>query len=120
MERYVQDIRLKQWCEVIKAANQSGLPRHQWLSENGIGKDAFYYWQRKVRKYYAEQNGLVPTATDSAKSNLVEVPVARSSVNRMEVSPAAVIRIGSMSVEISPDATAEFMESLGRMIHNAL
>ena len=93
MERYVQDIRLKQWCEIIKAANQSGLPRRQWLSENGIGKDAFYYWQRKVRKYYAEQNGLVPTATDSAKSNLVEVPVARDTLALGYILPA-VGRIG--------------------------
>ena len=121
MEKYVQDIRLKQWGELIEAANSSGLPRKVWLEENRISKDAFYYWQRKVRKYYAEQNGLVPAVSanrDSAK--LIEVPIARSASSSITVAPAAVIRIGSMAVEISPSATAEFMEGLGRMIRNAL
>lgn len=119
MEKYVQDIRLKQWYEVIEAANSSGLPRKVWLEENGISKDAFYYWQRKVRKYYAEQNGLVPAVANTDRANLVEVPLARPSAG-VTVAPAAVIRIGSMAVEISSNATAEFMEGLGRMIRNAL
>ena len=119
MEKYVQEIRLKQWCELIEAANSSGIPRKQWLQENGITKDAFYYRQRKVRRYYAEQNGLIPATAGTEKCSLVEVPLAQP-VSCMGVTPAAVIRIGSMSVEISPNASAEFMESLGRMIHHAL
>ena len=119
MEKYVQEIRLKQWCELIEAANSSGLPRKQWLKENGISRDAFYYWLRKVRRYYAEQNGLVPSAANTGKGSLVEVPLARPT-SGMGVTPAAVIRIGSMSVEISPNVSGEFMENLGRMIHHAL
>ena len=119
MEKYVRDIRLKQWCELIESANSSGLPRKQWLKDNGISKDAFYYWQRKVRRYYAEQNGLVPAVSNTDRVSLVEVPIARQTAG-VVVSPAAVIRIGSMTVEISPDASGVFMESLGRMIRNAL
>ena len=119
MEEYVQEIRLKQWCELIEAANSSGLPRKQWLKENGISRDSFYYWQRKVRRYYAEQNGLIPVTAGAEKGSLVEVPLARPALG-MGVTPAAVVRIGSMSVEISPNVSPEFMESLGRMIHHAL
>ena len=119
MEKYVQDIRLKQWCELIEAANSSGQPRKEWLQENGISKETFYYWQRKVRRYYAEQNGLVQVATSIDKVSLVEVPMAQARPG-VSVAPAAIIRIGSMAVEISPNASGEFMESLGRMIRNAL
>lgn len=119
MEKYVQEIRLKQWCELIEAANRSGLPRKQWLQENGISKDAFYYWQRKVRRYYAEQNGLVPTVASTDKVCLVEVPLTHTATGTALI-PSAIIRVGSMAVEISPNASAEFMESLGRMIRNAL
>ena len=119
MEKYVQEIRLKQWCELIEAANRSGLPRKQWLQENGISKDAFYYWQRKVRRYYAEQNGLMPAVGNTDKVSLVEVPLARPTPG-ISAGPAAVIRIGNMAVEISPNASGEFMERLGRMIRNAL
>ena len=119
MEKYVQDIRLQQWAEIIDAANKSGQSRKQWLSENGISKDAFYYWQKKVRKHYAGQNGLVPAAGDGNHAGLVEVPVYRGAVG-CQVIPAAIIRVGSMSVEINPSAPAEFMENLGRVIRNAL
>ena len=119
LEKYVQDIRLKQWSELIEAANRSGQPRIEWLKENGISKDAFYYWQRKVRRYYAEENGLMPAVGNTDKVSLVEVPLARPT-SGITAGPAAVIRIGNMAVEISPNASGEFMERLGRMIRNAL
>ena len=119
MEKYVHDIRLKKWCELIEAANSSGLPRKQWLQENGNSKDAFYYWQRKVRKYYAEQNGMMTAVANTGKVSLVEVPMALP-MPGVPVSSAVIIRIGSMAIEISSNASAEFMESLGRMIRNAL
>lgn len=121
MEKYVQDIRLQEWSKIIAAANESGIPRMQWLEENNITKDTFYYWLKKVRKYWAEQQGLVPASKDEPNNNkLVEVPVAKATAKRMEDQPAAIIRIGSMSIEISSVATPEFMEGLGRMIRNAL
>lgn len=119
MEKYVQDIRLQQWSELINSANKSGLSRKEWLEQNGISKDAFYYWQRKVRKYYAERKGLLPAVQEASTGKLVEVPVARVAMSPLQMS-AAVIRIGNLSVEVSPNASAEFMENLGRMIRNAL
>lgn len=61
----------------------------------------------------------MPAVANADKVSLVEVPLARP-VAGMGVTPAAVIRIGSMAVEISPNVSAEFMENLGRMIRNAL
>lgn len=93
----------------------------QWLKENNITKDAFYYWLHKVRAYWAEQQGLVPAEkAESKDQKLVEVPVVKPVVSQNDVSPAAIIRIGSMSIEINASATSEFMEGIGRMIHNAL
>ena len=120
MEKYVQDIRIQQWAEIIDASNKSGLQRRQWLAENGISKDKFYYWQNKVRKYYAEQNGLIPSTAIEPESKLVEVPIASMKMSSTAMLPAAVIRIGNMSVEINQSASAEFMENLGRMIRHAL
>ena len=120
MEKYIQEIRLKQWAEIIESANKSGLPRRQWLEENGITKDAFYYWYRKVRRYYAEQKGIMPVANEGTSYELVEVPVvAKPDIPATEV-PAAIIRMGSVSVEINQSASANFMENLGRMIRYAL
>lgn len=120
MEKYVQEIRIKQWSELIESANNSLLTRKQWLEKNGISKDAFYYWLRKVRKYYAEQNGLIPTTEDSKTMSLVEVPIAHVPKNATTQTTAAIIRVGNMTIEINSEASTEFMENLGRMIRNAL
>lgn len=120
MEKYVQDVRIKQWSEIIEAANSSPLPRREWLKANGISKDAFYYWQRKVRKAYAEEKGLVPRSSGAGSSSLVEIPVIRERTNAPLQTAAAVIRVGGITVEVSSLASAEFMENLGRMIRNAL
>ena len=40
-DKYVQDVRLQQWAEIIDAVNKSGQTRKQWLAENEISKDAF-------------------------------------------------------------------------------
>lgn len=44
-------VRISQWGLLIKAANESSLSRAEWCKTNGISENAFYYWQRKVRKY---------------------------------------------------------------------
>ena len=129
MENYVKEIRLQEWEKLISAANNSGIPRSQWLKENHITKDAFYYWNRKVRKHLAEQTGIDTTSKDkkgtsksevSSVPSLVEIPLAAPVNRSMPIHPAAVINIGSMSISIASNASAEFMENLGRMLHNAL
>ena len=122
MQKYVEDIQMKRWAELIKESNETELPRGEWLKQNNITRDCYYYWLNKVRKYYAEQNGLIPVEDKgtSVATHLVEVPVKMRSADQNNVVPAAVIHINQMCVEINATATGEFMENLGRMIHNAL
>ncbi len=44
-------VKINQWGMMIKAANESPLGRADWCKANGVSESAFYYWQRKVRKY---------------------------------------------------------------------
>ena len=52
MDKSTYEIRLSHWAQVVQAANNR--PQDQllkdWLSENDISKDQYYYWQRKIRK----------------------------------------------------------------------
>lgn len=36
-------------------ANESGLSRHDWCKKNDISENAFYYWQRKLRRLALDQ-----------------------------------------------------------------
>ena len=126
MEQYVHNVKLQHWIKLIEDANTSCLSRHEWLEANGITKDAFYYWQRKVRRYYAEQYGMIPSSAGDGKGyGVVEVPIATSTPKALvtyenETVTAATVHIGNMTIEINSAATSEFMESLGRMIKNAI
>ena len=43
-------IRIQQWVKLLQMANESGLSRRDWCKENDISENAFYYWQRKLRR----------------------------------------------------------------------
>lgn len=124
LEKYIEEMRLRQWANVIRSANESRLPRTVWLEQNGIPRYTFYYWLNKVRTQYAEQNGLIPIEKEKnhvTERNLVEVPIVQSdTIKKDDMVPAAIIHIDRIYVEISPTASAEFLDNLGRMIHNAL
>lgn len=124
LEKYIEEMRLRQWANVIRSANESRLPRTVWLEQNGIPRYTFYYWLNKVRTQYAEQNGLIPIEKEKnhvTERNFVEVPIVQSdTIKKDDMVPAAIIHIDRIYVEISPTASAEFLDNLGRMIHNAL
>lgn len=50
MNKETNELRLAQWADIIKEQKQSGLTVKDWCSQNGITKDAYYYWQHKLRK----------------------------------------------------------------------
>ena len=122
MNRQVSDYKLQEWAKIIATANNSGMSREEFFEQSGITRDAFYYWQRKVQKWIVnQQSNSLECAMQPASQSLVEVPVTKPDTLAPSTFQAtAIIRIGSVTIEISPSATPEFMESIGRMIHNAL
>ena len=115
MSAEAQESKIKHWAEIIRQADGSGMRKSKWLKENNISKDAYYYWHKKVNEYYG--NGSSP---EKENSIFIEVPVAADNIRGASPEPAAVIRIGAVTIEISPAATAEFIENIGRMISHAL
>ena len=41
--------RVQHWTTLVIQANSCGKTKNQWCRENGISRDQFYYWQRKIR-----------------------------------------------------------------------
>ena len=41
--------RVQHWITLVIQANNCGKTKIQWCRENGISRDQFYYWQRKIR-----------------------------------------------------------------------
>lgn len=125
MRQEVTEYKLREWSRIIAAANASEMKRKDWLELNGITKDTFYYWQKKLQAWILE-NGPIDASLELPSrediSPLVEVPIIPCSVNTpVTVSEVgAVINLGKLRIELNNNASAQLLESIGRMIHNAL
>ncbi len=43
------NIRIQQWTSVFKAKAESGLTVDEYCEQNGISRNAYYYWIRRTR-----------------------------------------------------------------------
>lgn len=46
--------RLKTWAETFQNQKESGLTVMEWCSQNGVSRNAFFYWKRKLRDELVE------------------------------------------------------------------
>ena len=60
MDKFVMDIRLKQWIPILEAQARSGLDKQSFCKQNGISRGLFFKWQRILRERIAE--GFDPTS----------------------------------------------------------
>ena len=45
-----QEVKLRQWAEMIQQRKESGLTVSQWCTENGVNIKTYYYRLQKVRQ----------------------------------------------------------------------
>ena len=54
-----QQIRLKEWSNIIQNCFQSGMSVQDFGKSNGLSTDSFYYYQRKLMTRIIEDSGFV-------------------------------------------------------------
>ena len=80
-------LQLQKWTTIIQEYRSSGMKLKDWLYENNISKDQYYYWQRKLK-----------------------MEAIKAQDNNSE--PAAVIRFEKCSIEINNSASVEIIRNL--------
>lgn len=45
-----RQLKLQQWATLIKEYNDSGLKLKDWLCENNLTKDQYYYWRNQLKE----------------------------------------------------------------------
>jgi len=60
--------RLAQWAETIQTQKSSGQNIREWCEVNGINRQQYFYWQRKLRETAAEELGLADTERTTVPS----------------------------------------------------
>lgn len=127
MDERVHEVRKKNWVEIIEACNASGQNKSEWCRENGISLRQFYYWQKKLREelYEAARSkecaGLACYTGNRPGVIFAEVPSAPMvAADGDKFCADAVIRVGAVTMELSNTASKHLLESLGRVIGNAI
>ena len=70
-------IRLREWNQMVKHCQESGLTVNEWCRQNNLKPTCYYYRLEQIRKGILEQNKLLPgTAQESLMPRLVKVDVA--------------------------------------------
>ncbi|EGC03754.1 IS66 family insertion sequence element accessory protein TnpA [Ruminococcus albus] len=75
------EVKLKQWVEMIQQRNESGLTVTEWCKHNGINLKTYYYRLKRVRQAVCneiEQHDIVPvepTADIEITAEKIEISV---------------------------------------------
>lgn len=127
MDRCTHEVRAEYWRKIIQSCQQrpSGQSAKSWMNENGISEQSYYYWQRRFRQQtYAElkRNVSVSDVTETADPAFVEIPCTSLPEQNTYTSaniPAAIIRTGTLQIEISNDISASLLQQIIREVSHA-
>jgi hypothetical protein len=95
--------RLSQGAAMVKACEESGLQIREWCSQNGVTKDKYYYWKRKLRDICIDSMD-VPS--------FVDISAVRHADTASETGASASVNIDGIKVDIYNPATAAFLQNL--------
>lgn len=107
-----KQLKLQHWATLIKEYNDSGLKLKDWLCENNISKDQYYYWRNQLKETIAKSitPEFVALPTYQPYSTF---PVTPSSTQPISDSrPVAVIKVNNISVEISNEISTELISRI--------
>ena len=98
----------------------------QWMAENQVDANAYYYWQRKFRREVYEQmnnSPVLPTVQDNYEVSFAEVriPETKKSVSDTiseNISTTAIIKTSTMTISLSNDISESLLSRiLGEVSH---
>ena len=116
----IREKQLANWAAIVRECKTSGMKTKDWLAENNISKDQYYYWFRQLRNAACAQNTesqIMPIA-DQEKPQIVRVDCSDYQNDCALENGNSTIQIkrGSISIEINgsadPAAVRSIMEGL--------
>ncbi len=87
------------WEALIKERAESGMTIKEWCYKHGINESKYYYWSRTLRT----------DAAGSVQSGMPFVELPAVCQEQREDRVVAYIRRGNVSIEITEDATVDFI-----------
>ena len=121
-----KQVKLQYWLDVIRQCRASGLTNQVWCEQHDISLKSYYYWIAKIRKMALEE---LPRKNHGSRPVMEQtVPMLDAAPEFTEVSlrgrqdfsaaPAAVLHIGTVTVELFEDTSRELLEAVMKAVRS--
>jgi hypothetical protein len=109
--------RLNKWTEIVRQCRNSGQKVAVWCAENNVNTTSYYYWLRRIRQAACEA---LPSLSGNNSIVPVNIPVHTVEIEpqNLESSSAIVVRMGTVKLEISNNASATLIENTLRALQH--
>ncbi len=112
MRKVAREVRLSKWSQILRERNASGQSIQIWCAENGIDRQQYYYWQRKLRESVAAS--LAERSEDLAVATPTFTEISVPSYK--PCTGVITVRVGEAVVEITGDVTPAVLEMILRIL----
>ena len=122
MDLCTHEVRLNQWKLIIKQCQSrpEGQTAKQWMEENGVQENAYYYWIRKVgREVYNQMNDghvSLPAAPEKRAVTFAELSMTPqlNPEGSFSFQPAVVIKTSSATMALSNEVSDRLLDRILR------
>ena len=115
-----KQVKFQYWLDIIRQCRASGLTNQAWCEQHDVSLKSYYYWIAKIRKLALEE---LPRKNHGCRTVMEQtVPALEAAPEFTEVSfcsrqdsravPAAVLHIGSVTVELFEDTPRGLLEAI--------
>ena len=121
-----KQVKLQYWLDVIRQCRASGLTNQVWCEQHDISLKSYYYWNAKIRKLALEELPRKSHGCSPAMAQAALMPDAAPEFTEVSLhgrqdfsaAPAAVLHIGTVTVELFEDTSRELLEAIMKAVRS--
>jgi putative transposase len=107
-QKIAAEYRLSQWAQVIQARLDSGQNIKDFCQKEGISKNAYFYWQRKLRKAACTELAKIEESKDVVPSGWMQLTPKQA----QHVKESLEIEINGCHVTVNAETDPELLKKV--------
>jgi len=111
-QKVASEYRLSQWAKVIQARQDSGKNIKDFCQAEGINRNAYFYWQRKLRKAACTEIAIPEEPVDLMPNGWMQLAPVQQTKATLE------IEISGCHVAVSTETDPELLKKVCRMLRS--
>lgn len=115
-QKVATEYRLSQWAQVIKAQQESGQNIKNFCQISGITRNAYFYWQKKLRKVACTELAKTEDPRNIVPSGWMKLTPKQAQSNQMKATLD--IEISGCRVTADADTDPELLKKVCRVLRS--